>query len=358
MKTTYLKFITLLITVVLAAPLTTHADDAIFRLGVSAPLTGDLLEYGAAVRNGVTLALEGNKESSHVKVIFEDNGYEANKALSALKRLQTQEHIDLLYSWGEQPLHAIAPVAEKAKLPVLAMSVDPIPSLNKKYIIRTINYAAQYSEVMAQYLKTRGYKKIGIVQVEDPFQLSLIEALKAQLGADQSVTQLLSVGLDGKDFHSAIAKGKEMKLDALGVYLNSGQVSNFYRQMKELKWELPTFGTDIFESETEIQNAQGGMEGAVYPNTVPSEEFHRTYKEKFGNDIQIAYAYNAYIVINIVVDLFTNKQKRLDSEEIITALRNVQRPEFKVQSSKEGGTFFEFPIHMKGIKNGHVELLR
>lgn len=221
------------------------------KIGVSLPLTGEIAEYGVAVRNGIQLAQELlPKKLENVDFIYEDNQYEAKKSATAFNKLMNFDKVDLIFSWGELPLHSIAPIAERNKFPTMAMSFDPEPSLNKKYIMRSINYSDQYAEATLQYMRRKGFKKIAIVAAEDPFFNSLLKGLNKYKQSDETIDVVFSFLPDISDFKTAVAKLKNSNYDIMGVYLFPGQVSNFFRQARAAGLTLPAFGTDIFESTT------------------------------------------------------------------------------------------------------------
>lgn len=128
---------------------------ATIHIGVALPLTGDLEQYGAAVRNGIEIAQKKYKnEFKNIELHFEDNRYDAVSALKIFQKFQSQ-NVNLVYSWGEVPLGAIAPVAERAKIPLLAMSMDVHPALHQRYIIRTANDPVELVRPLAETLRKR-----------------------------------------------------------------------------------------------------------------------------------------------------------------------------------------------------------
>lgn len=332
------------------------ADDDGLKVGVSAPLTGDLAEYGSAVRSGIVFATEEAPENfTRIKFAFEDNQYESAKALSAFNKLRTIDKVNLIYNWGEPPLHAIAPVAEKAQFPVVAMSLDPEPSVGKKYILRSINYSEQYAQKLVEFLRAQGFKKIAVLKTEDHFLNSMVDALRKHLKSDESLVVFATFTPDEHDFKTQIAKLKRANFDVLGVYLFTGQVSAFYRQAVAQQMEVPTFGTDFFESKNEIQQASGGMNGAVYPNIDVPSKFHEGYQKRFGNDAQIAYAYNAYEFAKLTGQLFNSVSKSLSAEQILDSyLHPPSDVSFSVRETALGGRFYEFPLVIKKIVNGEI----
>ncbi|MEZ4754411.1 MAG: ABC transporter substrate-binding protein [Bdellovibrionota bacterium] len=129
-----------------------HQLNAEILVGVSAPLSGDVGEYGNAVRNGIELARKENLENKNVKFFFEDNKFSASATISVFNKLVNYNKVQLIYNWGEMPLQAVAPIAEQRKIPIVAMSLDPEPILDKKYIIGSINHSTQFAKLVTDYL--------------------------------------------------------------------------------------------------------------------------------------------------------------------------------------------------------------
>lgn len=324
------------------------------KVGISIPLSGDLTEYGVAVKNGIELAqLDDGAGYKQVEFIFEDNRYDAKESVTIFNKFLEQHNVSLIYNWGEHPLHAVAPLAERRKIPLLAMSFDASPSIGKRYVIRTANHSAQFAKVLIDYLSLNGHKKIAMLKAEDPFFNSMIQGLRAHLRDDQSLEELFVFQQSDNDFKSPISRLKSLKYDIIGIYLFPGQVSTFYRQAFQNGYLPPSFGTDIFESTTEIAQSQGHMEGAVYPNMEATPEFLKSYITRYGNDIQTAYAYNGYVVANVIRDLsnkvsITKTGGILDSLEELTS-NDKERYPFRFKNNKDGGKYWEFPIVIKKI---------
>ena len=52
----------------------TYAENSVIRIGINAPLSGDLAEYGDAVKNGIRLAeIEDPSFVEKFKFFYEDN---------------------------------------------------------------------------------------------------------------------------------------------------------------------------------------------------------------------------------------------------------------------------------------------
>lgn len=335
-------------------------ENGTFKVGAILPLTGGLAEYGVAARNGIELAKEQHpKLFTNVKFVYEDSQWDAKTAVSAFNKLSYTDGVSLVFNWGNPTTEAVAPIAETRNIPLIGMTLDPAAARGKTRLIRCINPAADFSKRLAEHLKQKGYKKLGVVMAQNTYVQGLFDGLKANLGADQQITTIATFNLSEMDFRGAILKAKSQGFDAIGVFLISGQVSTFYRQLQDLHFEVPTFGTDFFESATEIKMANGAMEGAVYTHLGITPIFESQYVAKYKNDYQIAYAGNAYDIAMMIGTLFNSDQERLSTEKILKELQSSRSSLIgatgasKYRHTEDGDSYFEFPIQLKRVEKGH-----
>lgn len=330
-----------------------HADS--FKVGVSAPLTGDLAEYGQAVRNGFLLS---NSEhlNSHLQFIFEDNKYDAKEAVSTFRSLVTMKQVNLFFSWGETPLHAIAPLAQRAAVPTVAMSVDSSPAKGRNSIIIGVNAARQFVDTVANNMRARGFQKLCLIATEDPFLLALISAFKTTAFSVEQIQVAARVPPSERDFRALVTKLKSnSSCEALGVYLLSGQVGVFYRELTKQGVSLPTFGTDVFESRSEIQLGGSAMRGAVYPNIYVPSEFRELYQKSYSNDSQLGYAYNAYVIGSWFHSLFGDAHELSKSEVLLLLRTSPTTQPIERTLSDLSVTHLSFPLTLRRITDDGFE---
>lgn len=327
------------------------------KIGVSAPLSGDLAEYGTAVRQGIELAKEqGEASFDSIQFIYEDNKYDSAASVSALNKLTQIDQVQILFQWGELPLHATADTMERLKLPSIVMSVDAEPALGKQYLIRASNHPNDFAAILIANLKQRGFKRLAFIATEDPFTMSLFNSVKSLGSKDFEITLVATVAPSELDFKTNVMSIKTAKYDALGVFLNPGQVSNFCRQAATLKLGLPIFGTDIFESRNEIKNSAGQLEGAVYPNFTVPADFANAYQAKFGNDYQISYAYNAYIFAKISAAVLPKSEQNISAEQILAAYKTPPAElDIRFVNSPELGQYYHFPMRLMRVSGEFVK---
>lgn len=336
------------------------AESEPLKIGLSLPLSGALAEYGTAVKNAFKMA-EVDVGKGDTELLYEDNKFDGKTAVGVFNLLADVKKVDLIYLWGEPCLYAVSPLTSNKKIPVLSMSVDKRPAKNSPYVIRTVNPAQDFIKVVYQYLRGEKYangefKKIGILMADDPYFESLYEELVKQKLENEEVKLIANVSPEKVDFKSELLKVKSNKPDVLAMYLNPGQVSSAFRGLKNLGLNIiATIGTDIYESKTEVKLSKNTMIGARYHNLIIPEEFHARYLKEFGNDVQVSYAYNAYVTAKFLfenveqLNLLRSNGGNLRDELIRLASIDNQRS-FIFKNESDYGYYFSFPIGIKEVR--------
>ncbi len=339
----------LLITIL---PGTVVADDC--SIAVLLPLTGPVAEYGVATQNALRLQMdEAPAGAVHPKYSFADNKFEAAEAVSAYRQLGK---VDLVYNWGEPTTGAIAPLAAQSGQPLLAMSVDARPSIGRTNIIRTLNASAQFVEKGLAHLRGRHLKKFVVFMTSDPFFEDQLTHLKAQLDAakGEEIVKVYAFEPETTDFRSAVTGARTLKFDAVFVYLFPGQASTLAKQLRAQKLTSPIIGTDIFESKTEIEQAEGALDGAVYVSLLVPDEFRAAYVKQFGNDLQIAYAYNAYKMGKVLTKACSEPHG--SHEQMLNALKRhaSAAPDLALASDSQHGQYYRSTLVLRRIEGSQI----
>jgi len=339
----------------------TQADD--LKIGISIPLSASLGEYGIAVKNGLEMARKDYSELfKKIRFIYEDNRYSPKISVTTFNKLVNLDRVNIVFVWGNEPGMAIAPLAEKRKIPTIIAGQFPALAVNRKYVIRFLNRGDEYSRVILEHIRKQGAKKIGIVKSELTFFNMLVDGLRKHKTNEESIKIIDTFLPSEYDFRTVITSLKHENYDIIGVYLVPPQVIEFYQQAAELKLDIKTFGATPFESKTVIERSSKLMEGAVYSHNIVSQKFRERYIKAFGDDIQIAYAANAYEFARLTASLFANREKIPSSTQILAAYTGVEEQDgvtgpYRFKSSSDGDRYFEFDIRVKKIAGGKVVVL-
>ena len=292
------------------------------KIGVILPLTGALAEYGAAARNGIELAGREHPEiPKNIEFIFEDSQYDNNRALAAFRKLRNFSGVSLTYVWGYGPNQALIPVAESEKSPIIAVTADREAVRNRKFSIRFAYDGNMIASVLIDHLRSRGLKRWAFLKTELAFINGIFDGMRKRVQHEEVIELVDSFEPGDADFKSSIVKLRSRNFDALGVFLISGQVSQFYKQSRQLGLHVTTFGTDFLDSQQEIKDAAGAMSGAVLATGLVNPQFANRYRAAFGNDLQLTWAANGYEFATLAGTVFNPAPSQASAEAVIAALR-------------------------------------
>ncbi len=357
----------LYVTFILFLVFPVEAEKKKFRFCISAPLSGVLAEYGRAVVNGLDLAKADYEEKlKSIQIFMEDSQWDAKTAVSAYSVLRDQRKCDLIYNWGNPTSEAVAPLAKLHKQPTLVMSSDPAITKNNPFVIRSLRSGEELGSLLAEYLFSNDVKNVAVAVAEVSYVLGLYKGMEKYFAEHGGNIEFLGrFPLDVQDFRSTILKYKSGDFDAVGVFLISGQVSSFYRQFRDQGLKAKSFGADFLGSENEIAQSGPAIQGAVFPDLAVEDAFRKRYLEEFGNDIQIAFAANAYDVLALVAEVFSEEgSSDLSVTEIMNALRRADtihgaHGTFQFKESEAYGPAFVAPTVIRKVAGKSiVEVLR
>lgn len=325
------------------------------------PLSGPLAEYGEATYNGFRLGLADYpslKQSFELAV--EDSGYDNKSALIAFEKLRSDSRTRCVYLWGYGPAQAVAPVAERMKFPLIAVTAERRISVGKQHVVRYNFYAEQIGEGLAKYLRSAGRRKVGLVRTEQAFLNGILDGLTAAWPADDSIDTVQVFQSTDRDFASTITVLRQRQYDALGVLLLPGQLARFYRQASAQRLTLSTFGTFYADSDSEIAQSGNTMEGVAFVTPDVTDNFRKRYTARFGNDNSIAFTGSAYDFVALIARIPRESLSSLRGSEAIFRALATATPHSGVSGvigfvdNPIDGPSFTFPVVLKEIAGGKV----
>lgn len=330
------------------------------KVGVIVPLSGPLAEYGQAFQNGVKLAeLDAPDLGNNCTFLFEDSRYDSKTAVSAFQKLISEEKVPVVYNWGGPTSEALAGIADRNLVTLFVWSAEPRVAENRQRVIRFANSGFDYGSVLMQYLVSKGYKSVGIVKAENQYIDSILSGFQKAAQGKIQIDIIDNYQPVEQDFRPTVTKLKARHYDSLGVFLLSGQVSQFVNQLKAQHVDIPLFGTDFFESMTEVQQSHGGMTGAVFANNQVSTDFREAYVRKFGIDLQINHAANGYDFATFLCQKIAPQLEAKSAQEIFERAIHTSSYAGKqglatFELSGAGDRYFKFPVVIRRIKEAEI----
>ncbi len=326
-----------------------NAQEKRFTIGCILPLSGEFATFAEGARRGMILAKESLPDDikQNVQIIVEDDKSDPKGAVTAFKKLQSMDNIDSVITWSSGTSKAVAPIAESAKIPMIAIASDPSIPRGKKYVFNMWITPEEETRLLILEAAKRNYKKVAIITTSQDGLISLrrafIEASKGkiQIALNEEYPQ------SEKDFKLFINKLLRLQnMDAVLVILAPGQIGIFSRQLREYGGKQPLFSYEVMEDESEVRVANGAMDGGWFATSgIPEETFTNRLRKRFPGDLIMYSAAEFFDALTILAAFGVRDQT---PEKISQSLRSLKDYEGAIgKFSATGDNRFSLPGVLK-----------
>jgi len=299
-----------------------------FKVGFIAPLSGPAANYGTWAKTGFEMGLAEIKDS-RLEVVFEDDQFKPADTVSAFKKLTQVDKVDLVISIGSTPSNAIAPLAEAARIPLIAWASDSKVSKGRAYVMRSYFSGEEEGAAIAAEIDRRGYQEVGVIVSVNDYTQSVRKGILAKLEAGK-IKYDVEVPAEAVDFRPFILRAGALGVRQVFLCLNPGQFGLFAKQLRELKSDAQMIGCENIQAADELKIAAGSLEGAWFVTSAISQDFLGKYAEHLKGDTlvpAVAVHYDlAYLIYDAMLHAAAPKdvwQAVLGSEKRNTAVGSV-----------------------------------
>jgi len=274
-----------------------------FRIGVIAPITGNIPEVGQSTIDAANLVareintaggLDINGESWEVVLIAEDNQDRAEVTASAALKLINQQNVIAII--GPQASRNAIPasmVAERTKIPMISpWSTDPETTLNKKWVFRVAFVDSFQGKVMARFAHEElGAQKVAVLfDIASDYNRELAEFFKASFeDFGGEVVAFESYTTDAPDVTEQMLRIKESGAEVLFLPNYYKEVPEQVRVAREVGVEAKIIGSDSWCQIASADRAivEGSFFSTHYAVDIADEKaqaFVTKYREAYGRD--------------------------------------------------------------------------
>ena len=306
---------------------TGESTNKVAKIGVVAPLSGDLSALGLGIRNSVDLAIRQANEAKTIpgwtlELAAEDDEAKPDVGKNAATKLAGEDEVvgvvgalNSSVSQSLQPVFAAANIAQISPAntgPSLTMGPDAAnPKRPYPTFFRTCTTDIVQGGFAANYLYTTvGLKKVATIHDKKTYGQGLVEAFTAkykELGGE--IVAAETINPDDKDYGSVITKVKGANPEAVyygGEYPQAGPLS---QQMKAAGLNVPLMGGDgIFDpafialagktTDGDLATAVGApTESLESAKTFVADYTAAGFKEPYG-----AYGAQSYDAANAIIN--------------------------------------------------------
>lgn len=314
------------------------ADDKTIKIGVMAPMTGDVKTFGESTVNGVKLAIEqaGAMAGDYkIEYVVADDRNDATEAVNAATKLISQDMVDAI----------VGSVTSKASIPVSKMANDSKIVMisptgtnekitvedgkRKDFIFRACYIDPVQGNVAAKFALEKLNKKNAAILYDqsNDYTIGLGNSFKETFEkGGGKVTDLLAYSSTDADFNAIITNIAQKNPDIIYLPDYYQKVSLIGKQAREKGIKAVFIGGDGWDSpELDYKT----MEGSYFTNHYSAEDpdprkqdFVKLYKEKY-NSVPDFCAVEAYDATNILINAIKNANSK-DHEAIRKAMQETK----------------------------------
>ncbi len=315
------------------------------KIGVIAPLSGELSALGLGIRNSVDLAIQQANEDGAVEgwtfelAAEDDQATPATGQAAATKLASDPEVIGVVGTLNSSVAQTVQPVLDAESVlmvspantnPSLTQGEDWVNTKSRLYpsYYRTATTDAVQGPFAADYLyTTAGIQSVAIIHDKKTYGQGLQATFAEQfqkLGGTVLATETINPG--DKDFAAVISKVAPLSPQAVYYGGEYPEASLLTAQMKAAGVNVPVMGGDGIYSGVYIENAAAAAEGDLATSVgAPTEELESA--QSFVTDYEAAgfsepyEAYGAYSYDAAQTIIEAAKVALADADEVTEEVR-------------------------------------
>ncbi len=234
------------------------------KIGINAPITGDIPKVGEGTKFAAQMWLEdinaagglevGGKKYK-VELVIEDNEAKAESAVKANTKMITEDEVLVIV--GPQSSKQAVPAGGKANdlgTPMISpWSTNPKTTKDRPFVFRGCFLDPFQGPVVANFIKNEfGYTKAAVLyDVASDYPKGLAEFFKAaweELNGAGSVVAYESFTTKDADFSSQLTKIIKSGAEVLFTPQYYNEVALIVQQAHQLGWDKPIVGSDSWGS--------------------------------------------------------------------------------------------------------------
>jgi len=243
-----------------------------FKIGLILPMTGQSASTGKQIEAAARLymAQNGDKVAGRkIELIVKDDGGVPDATKRIAQELVVNDKVGVLSGFGLTPLAlATAPIATQSKTPMVVMSAATSSITEASpFIVRTSFTLPQCAVAMGDWAPKNGLKRVVTLVTDYGPGIDAERFFKERMQLNSAqVIESLRVPLRNPDFAPFLQKVRDLKPDALFVFVPSGAGAAVMKQFLERgmdKAGIKLIGTGDLTDDDQLNDMGDGALGVV-----------------------------------------------------------------------------------------------
>ncbi len=303
------------------------SETEVVKIGLIAPLTGELASWGQNGYAGTKLAIteinaNGGINGRQIELIVEDDKSLKEDSVKAINKLLFVDNVDaIIYADGSNAASATLPVLENKEIPlILTVASNPDLTNISDYVFRVYPSDTLQGKFAAEYIYNKlGKRKVALLTGQNVWAKGVSNVFKKSYAGEIVFDE--TTPNEQTDFKTTITKINNTDADIIYLIMYPQTILPMIGQLKESGNKLTVIGGDMFDTEEIISSKDA--DGSLY--TVPKINSSKDLETKIKslpefNDLQVSLAASvAYDASYVLADAL-KRANSTDPESIRNAL--------------------------------------
>lgn len=251
------------------------------KIGVVIALSGPLAPVGNSLMNAVKMADAKFDPDDRVEFLFEDDQFQAKQAVTAAEKLINQDGVKALLTFSGATSGAVAQIAERRHIPLVAVTGLREIGRGKRYVFVTYLDFEQQLGLLLDFAKSENFKRIAVITNIHESMLEFREYFVAKAG--KLIVSDEEINPGDSNLNTVVTRMLAQKPDAITLFILPPQISAATRLFRDQGFTGQFLGGPPLFNPPEIKAAHGAMDGALLPgpHSKGSTEFLENYAKLY-----------------------------------------------------------------------------
>jgi ABC-type branched-subunit amino acid transport system substrate-binding protein len=325
----------------LARAQTPGVSDSEITVGQFAAMSGPAAELGQRLQVGIlsffnAVNAQGGVGGRTIKLVTRDDGYEPDKAVSALKALINEDKVfSLIGSVGTPTGLAALPVITENRVPIVGMftGAQALRSPFNRYVFHVRAGYNDETERIVQYLTTLGTQKVAVFYQNDAYGKAGLDGVTAALtkrGLKPTATATVERNtVEVSQAIKTILAAEPQVIVQIGAYK---ACAAFIQEARKQGYKGQFFNVSFVGSKALADELGKAGAGVAISQVVPfpfmtSSPLVREYQQRMQESGQKEFDFSSmegYVMAKVFVEGIKRAGKTLTRETLITGLESMR----------------------------------
>ena len=315
------------------------------RVGTIQDLSGPIALLGVPIRDGMQMRFDrenaaGGIHGRRVRLVVEDSGYDPKRGVLAARKLLDRDRVfAMLGTLGTPVTLATMPLALERGVPHLFPFSPHRDTYEPLHRLKFQIFAPYYDYMRAatlHMLRTKGYRRVGILYQDDDYGLEVLRGVEAALAtAGVPLVEKASYKRGATDFASQIARLRAADADLVVLATVVRETVGAVSEARKTGWNVDMLVTASGYSAQVHELGGRSVEGLYGVCVVPHPyadganpelaAWIADYRKRFGAEPNV-WSVMGYTAADLFVRAARKAGPGLTSDSFVAALEQVRTP--------------------------------